>query len=104
MNNVSISRQAINDLRNIFTALIHWHKGALEMEHALQYVDDIETHCYSLGLKTFHANAYYSTHKKYGEKVYKYKRNSATTWYIIYNIDFANNILITKIISNYTTL
>ena len=45
MNNVYISLQAVEDLNNIFTGLINWKKGALEIEHALQYVDDIEKSC-----------------------------------------------------------
>lgn len=45
MNNVYISLQAIEDLNNIFTGLINWKKGTLEIEHALQYVDAIENQC-----------------------------------------------------------
>jgi len=33
---VYISNQAVDDLKNIFTALITWEKGPLELEHALQ--------------------------------------------------------------------
>jgi len=54
MNNVIISQLAIDDLKNIFTALITWKKGALELQHALQYVEDIEKQCYSIGQKTYH--------------------------------------------------
>lgn len=104
MNNVHISQAAIDDLKDIFTALITWKKGALELDHALQYVDDIENQCYSIGYKTNHSNATYSTHKQFGDKVYKYRRNPTTTWYIIYTIDNLQNILITKIISNYKTI
>ena len=43
---VYISRQAVDDLKNIFTALITWEKGPLEIKHALQYVDDIEAKCF----------------------------------------------------------
>ena len=104
MKNVLISQTAIDDLKNIFTALMNWEKGALELEHALQYIDDIENQCYSIGYKTYHSKATYSTHKLFGDKVYKYRRNPTTTWYIIYKIDNHQNILITKIISNYKTI
>ncbi len=104
MNNVIISELAIDDLKNIFTALITWKKGALDLHHALQYVEDIEKQCYSIGQKTYHSKAVYSTHKLFGEKVYNYRRNPSTTYYIIYNIDNLQNILITKIISNYKTI
>lgn len=103
MNFVYISQEAINDLNNIFTALITWKKGALEFEHALQYVNDIESQCYSIGLKSYHSKSIYSSHKIFGENVFKYRRNSSTIWYIIYNIDNQGNILISKIISNYKT-
>jgi hypothetical protein len=104
MKNVLISQTAIDDLKNIFIALMNWEKGALEIEHALQYIDDIENQCYSIGSKTYHSKATYSTHKLFGDKVYKYRRNPTTTWYIIYTIDINQNILITKIISNYITI
>ena len=104
MKNVHISQAAIDDLKNIFTALITWEKGALELEHALHYIDDIENQCYSIGHKTYHSKATYSSHKSVGDKVYKYRRNPTTIWYIIYTIDNLQNILITKIISNYKTI
>lgn len=104
MNNVIISQLAIDDLKNIFTALITWKKGALEMHHALQYVEDIEKQCLSIGQKTYHSKAVYSTHKLFGDKVYKYRRNATTTYYIIYNLDNQQNKLITRIISNYKTI
>jgi hypothetical protein len=103
MNKVLISQQAISDLENIFTALITWQKGVLELEHALQYVDDIENQCYSLSLKTYHFKATYSDHKLFGDRVHKYRRTPNTIWYIIYQIDSFHNILITKITSNYIT-
>ena len=104
MKNVHLSQEAFEDLKNIFTALITWKKGALELEHALQYIDDIEKQCYSIGYKTYHSKATYAAHKLFGDKVYKYRRNPATTWYIIYTIDNLQNIIITKIISNHKTI
>ena len=104
MKKVYISQQAIDDLNNIFTALINWEKGYLELEHALQYVNDIENQCYSIGLKTYHSKAIYANHKAFGDKVYTYRRNRTTCWYIIYTIDRFQNILIAKIISNFNTI
>ena len=100
---VYISQQAVDYLKNVFTAMINWDKGPLELEHALQYVDDIEARCYSLANKTHHFRTTFSTHKFYGDRVLTYRRNHATVWYIIYNIDQFQNILVTKIISNYLT-
>lgn len=101
---VYISRQAVEDLKNIFSALITWEKGPLELEHALQYIDDIEAKCFSLENKMYHVRTTFSTHKLYGDKLLTYRRNRATVWYIIYNIDTFHNVLITKIISNYLTI
>ncbi|MBP1676624.1 MAG: hypothetical protein H6Q20_1183 [Bacteroidetes bacterium] len=103
MSSVYISAQAIDDLKDIFTSLISWSKGSLELNHALEYVTDIENQCYSLIHKTYHFRTRYSDHKQFGEKVLMYRRKSKTVWYIIYNIDTKQNILITKIISNYLT-
>ena len=101
---VYFSRQAVDDLKDIFRALITWEKGPLELKHALQYVDDIEAKCFSLANKTYHVRTTFATHKLYGDKVLTYRRNRATVWYIIYTIDSFHNILITKIISNYLTV
>jgi hypothetical protein len=51
MSSVYISAQAIDDLKDIFTSLISWSKGSLELNHALEYVTDIENQCYSLFIK-----------------------------------------------------
>jgi plasmid stabilization system protein ParE len=104
MSAVYISPQAVDDLKNIFTALINWKKGSLELDHALKYVDDIEARCLSLANKTYHFRTTFTTHKLYGDKVVTYRRNRSTVWYIIYNIDSFQNIIITKIISNYLTV
>jgi hypothetical protein len=64
MNQVYLSTQAINDLKDIFTALITWKKGSLELEHALRYVDDIEEQCYSINQRLHHSKSKFSCHKK----------------------------------------
>ena len=104
MADVYISRQAVDDLKNFFAALITWKKGPMELEHALQYVDDIEAKCFSLANKTYHVRTSFATHKLYGDKVLTYRRNRTTVWYIIYTIDSFHNVLVTKIISNYLTI
>jgi len=85
MKNVLLSQEAFEDLKNIFTALITWKKGALEFEHALQYVDDIEKQCYSIGYKTYHSKATYSAHKLFGDKAYKYRRNQTIMVHHLYD-------------------
>lgn len=100
---VYYSYPAKMDLSNILTGLMEWPKHPLETEHALQYVDDIFAVCDSLDMKIYHANTVYPVHKLYGSKVYTYKRNRQTTWYIIYNLDRHGNVFINKIMSNYQT-
>jgi len=101
---VYYSKQADFDLDNILDGLLAWKKFTLTREFCLNYVSDIIDICDSLDTKTIHFDAVYETHRRYGEKVHKYSRNKATTWYIIYNVDFYNNIYINKIINNHLTI
>jgi len=101
---VYYSKQADFDLDNILDGLLAWKKFTLTREFCLNYVSDIIDICDSLDTKTIHFDAVYETHRRYGEKVHKYSRNKATTWYIIYNVDFYNNVYINKIINNHLTI
>jgi len=101
---VFISRQAQIDLDNIVIGLLEWEKIELTVDEVMQYVDDVVAICYQLGSSIHHRKATYNDHLKYGVYSYPYKRNRHTTWYIIYDINMRNNILVNKIISNYTTI
>ena len=102
---VYYSEQAENDLYNILVGLANWKKHPLEFNHALSYYDDIRESCDKLDQIIDHQFPRYLLHKRYGKYVYKYIRNSNTTWYIIYDYDKRNNIvLIQHIISNHVTL
>ena len=101
---VYYSRQVDNDLDDILDGLLMWQKCVLTREFCLKYISDIIDCCDSLDAKTFHFDAVYETHKRYGKKVYNYSRNKTTSWYIIYNVDIDNNVFINKIISNYLTV
>lgn len=98
---VFYSIQADRDLESI--SLIELEKIELSRELVLNYLSDLKEACESLSLKNYHFNASYSDHKRYGFKMFKYKRNPNTTWYIIYDVDIYNNIYINKIISNHLT-
>jgi len=101
---VFISRTASNDLRKILLGLINWKKVILDREYCINYVSEIIKVCRSIDHLSIHLNSEYSAHKKFGQKVYKYKRNRNTTWYIIYDYDKPNNIVYIKHInSNHTT-
>jgi len=101
---VYYSKQADTDLDDILDGLLAWRKIELTREFCLNYISDIIDVCDSLDTKTVHINAVYETHKRFGNKVYKYSRNRSTTWYIIYNTDLYNNVYINKIISNHLTI
>ena len=101
---VYYSRQADSDLDSILEGLLAWQKVTLTREFCMTYVSDIIDICDSLDSKVVHTNATYETHKRYGNKVHKYSRNKATTWYIIYDVDSNNDVYINKIISNHLTV
>jgi hypothetical protein len=101
---VFINQQAKIDLDNIVIGLLEWEKITLSVTEVMQYVDDIADICYQLDNFTYHHNAKYDDHLKYGKYSYPYNRNKNTTWYIIYDIDSNNNIFVNKIINNYLTV
>jgi len=101
---VYYSIQADFDLDEILDGLLNWERISLTRDFCHHYIADIIDVCESLDMKTFHADAKYESHKRHGVYAYPYKRNSNTTWYIIYDIDLSGNILIKKIISNYQTI
>lgn len=100
---VLFSEEAIDDLHDILFGLITWRKHPLNPEHAMDYVDDISDVCLLLDTVSIHISASRVSHKRYGEKVYRYRRNPNTIWYIIYDVDKYGNVFVNKIMSNYTT-
>ena len=101
---VYYSATATDDFKEILLGLITWQKHQLAYEHALSYVDDIYAVCESLPELPVHKLTTFEVHKKYGNYVYAYNRNRATTWYIIYDITDTIDIFVEKIISNYLTV
>jgi len=100
---VFYSLTAKEDLKNIFDGLLSWPKHNLEYKHVVEYHADILDICDSLDSKSFHFNAHFPGHKRFGDKVFTYRRNRQTCWYIIYNVDPHGNIYIQRIFSNHTT-
>ncbi|KAA6301246.1 MAG: hypothetical protein EZS26_002555 [Candidatus Ordinivivax streblomastigis] len=101
---VLYSEQAKEDLRNILWGLATWKKHPLGYEHALQYVDDIQAEVDTICTKFYHANATHPLHKKYGNKVHTYKRNSNTQWFAIYDWNTLLRIaLVNLIVNNHQT-
>ncbi len=98
------SLAARQDLEDILYGLVTWEKHPLEVTHAVSYIDDLTVEIDAICKQSFHLNCYYDQHKKYGEKVYRYKRNQNTHCHIIYDWDIFNRVVyINKIINNYLT-
>lgn len=101
---VYYSKIAQNDLTDLFWGLLTWDKHPLEQDHVSSYLDDLQDICNRLDQLSYHAKAQLQLHKKFGDNVYKYRRNKNTTWYIIYDFDELNNIVyINHIMPNHTS-
>jgi hypothetical protein len=104
MNKVYFNRLARSDLRAIFIGLLTWKKIEISREEAKSYVLSIYQVALTIPKKHFHERCKYKMHLKYGTYAVRYRRNSRTMWYVIYNIDpFTGNIFVEKIVNNYTT-
>ena len=102
---VLFSDKANNDLDNILLGMLNWEKMTLSFEHISNYISDIINVCDHFDKKKYHANSIYEVHKRFGSKVYKYRMNKNTTWYILYDYNKQKNIVyINHIISNHTTI
>jgi len=104
---VYFKQEARADLQDIFEALLNWEtenkQRIMTYETVIKYHNDILDTCESLDTVTYNRKATYSQHKKHGEYIHQYKRNSRTSWYIIYN-KLGQHVYIEKIINNYKTL
>ena len=101
---IYIKKRASNDLARLIIKLITYKKHPLTREEALDYVEKIKSVCYTLANLSVRHKTVYSTHKKFGQYVYRYDKHSYIQWYIIYDFDKSGNILIKKIISNNETI
>ena len=97
---VYLKRRAINNLKSIFKRLIISKTFPLSKNEAQEYINLIENQCFFIGNISIHKKTIHQEHKPFGVYVHRYKKNSNTTWYIIYNIDRFNNIIIKKILCN----
>jgi plasmid stabilization system protein ParE len=101
---VVYSELAKQDLIDLLYGLLTWNKHELSIEHAERYVDDIVDVTDSICKKTVHKNFGFETHLNYGEKVYIYRRNNHTTWYVIYDWDKTHRTAyVNKIMNNHIT-
>ena len=97
---VYIKQRAVNNMKNIFTRLVLGKTFALPYGEAKAYVNDIENECSAIEKCSFHYNTVRAEHRKFGQKVYTYKRNRQTEWYFIYDIDEHENIIVKRIMCN----
>lgn len=92
------------DLIDLLFGLLTWNKHELNIEHAERYVDEIADVIDSICKKTVHRNCVYQSHMLYGEKVYIYRRNNHTTWYVIYDwVKAHRTAYVNKIMNNHIT-
>ncbi|MDR3705046.1 MAG: hypothetical protein P4L28_03960 [Paludibacteraceae bacterium] len=104
---VFYKQTALDDLQEIFISLVNWkttnNQQILEFASVLKYRNELKAACENLDTMSYHRKAIYKLHKQYGTYIYQYKRNSRTSWYIIYN-KFGEDVYIEKIINNYKTV
>jgi uncharacterized membrane protein len=100
---VYLSNQTRVDLNDIRQGLLTWNKFELSEAFIIEYINNIVDVCYLLNNILYHFNTEYEYHKQFGSNVYKFRVNPKTTWYIIYDIDIHDNILVNKITSNHIT-
>lgn len=84
---VYYSEEARDDFDEILDGLISWKKHPMEYDKAKAYVLDIRAAADTICKKRTHFACSYKTHKRHGEKVFTYRRNSRTQWYVIYNFE-----------------
>jgi len=102
---VLYSDTANNYLDEILQGMLNWKKIKLSFEHITNYISDIIDVCDKLDQTSYHANTKNQYQKLFGNKVYKYRRNKNTTWYILYNYSKYDNIVyINHITSNHTAI
>ncbi|GAB6394183.1 MAG: type II toxin-antitoxin system RelE/ParE family toxin [Bacteroidales bacterium] len=105
---VFYNESALDDIEEIFAGLLEWRtkdnqQPIITFGEAWNYRNDLFNTGNSLDKLTYHSNAQFEVHKRYGEFIYRYERNQRTQWYFIYK-KAGNNIFINKIISNYLTI
>lgn len=98
------SREALDDFDAIFEGLLRWEKILLSEQFTIEYVAELKEECEKIPHKVYHENTSFLSHKRFGSKVHRYRRNQQTIWYIIYDIGADGNFYVNKIISNYTTI
>jgi len=106
---VFYSKTALDDIENIFVGLLTWttkdnFQPKMSFDEVWKYRNDVYNEGLSLDKLHFHFKTTFEAHKRFGQFVHRFDRNKRTQWYIIYNIDKENNILINKIINNYLTV
>ncbi|GHT85861.1 hypothetical protein FACS189415_4160 [Bacteroidia bacterium] len=104
---VFYSKRSQKDFIRIFKGLLNWKTTNLQprMTYAevVNYRNEIYIKCLSITDLEIHNTPNYADHEKFGKYVLTYKRNTRTTWYIIYDVKRNGDILIKKIMNNYLT-
>jgi hypothetical protein len=105
---VFYNQTALDDVEEIFVGLLEWatkdnQQPMMSFNEVWNYRNDLYKVGNSLDGLLYHSETKFEIHKRYGQYVYRYNRNSRTQWNFVYNkVD--NNVFINKIISNYLTI
>ena len=104
---VYYSKRSQKDFVRLFKGLLNWKtknkEPRMTYEGVVAYREDLYAQCLSIQNLSYREKPRYIDHSKYGNFVLSYKKNSHTTWYFIYDVTSNGNILIKKIMNNYTT-
>jgi mRNA-degrading endonuclease YafQ of YafQ-DinJ toxin-antitoxin module len=104
---VFYSKRSQKDFVRIFKNLLNWKTKNKQIrmtyEEVVNYRNDLYSKSLSIADISIHLPTRYADHKKFGHFIFTYKRNSRTTWYIIYDVKRNGDILVKKIMNNYIT-
>ena len=100
---IYVKKRATNDLTRLVIRLVNYKDFPLTEDEAIEYVDKIVKEFDSLEKSVVRTKSSYDHHIKHGKYVWRYDKHYRIQWFIIYDIDKYENIVIKKILSNNKT-
>jgi len=100
---IYVKKRASNDLKQIAQKLKNNKKYPLLHDEAKEYIYMIAAQFTVIEKSIVRTKSSYAHHIKHGKYVWRYDKHDRIQWFIIYDIDKYENILIKKILSNNKT-
>lgn len=100
---IYVKKRATNDLVKLVIILMNNKKFPLTRDEAKEYVDMIVAEFPFIEKSIVRTKSSYDHHIKHGQYVWRYDKHDCIQWFIIYDMDKYENIIIKKIISNNKT-